>query len=262
MTVSLDKLGISKNESKVYLTLLDLGLTSSKAIIEKTKLHRQLVYDALDKLLNKGLASYVIQANIKYFKASDPKQFLDYFDKKEAVILEQRQYFEKILPDLEARKEFTKEEQEATIYLGNKGIKSLMDDMLSKKKEILTIGASETKAESFQYHLKFNLPKFHSLREKKKIKYKILLSEEMAQRARELNKLAHTEARVLPKEFTSNSSTNIYGNKVSIIMWGAQPFGVLIISKDIAEAQKKHFELLWKSGKRCKEQEHTVFKHH
>ena len=44
----LEKLGLTKNESKVYLALLNLGLTSSKNIIEKTNLHRQLIYDALN----------------------------------------------------------------------------------------------------------------------------------------------------------------------------------------------------------------------
>ncbi len=82
-----------------------------------------------------------------------------------------------------------------------------------------------------------------------KIPYRILFSEEMKERARELNRLAHTESKILPKEFTSNSSTNIYGEKVSIILWGSEPFGVLIKSQEIADSQRKHFELLWKLAK-------------
>jgi|SRR3989344_516128 len=245
----LEKAGLSKNEAKVYLALLGLGLTSSKAIIEKTQLHRQIVYDSLSKLIEQGLASYVIQANRKYFKTSSPKQVLALFDKKQEEIKKQKYEFKSILPKLE-EKQPEKEAQTATLFYGNKGIKSLLDDMLSENKEILTIGASDIEAEAFKYHLEFNLPKFHKFREKGKISYKILLSEEMKKRAKELKKLKHTEARILPKEFTSNSSTNIYGNKVSIIMWGSQPFGILIKSKEIAEAQRKHFNLLWKIAKK------------
>ena len=244
----LEKLGLSKNESNIYLALLEIGLTSAKAIIEKTKLHRQIVYDALNSLIEKGLASYVIQSNRKYFKAANPEQFLDYFSQEKEKIKQQEEEFKKILPRLKEKKQ--KEEQEATIFKGNKGIKSLLDDMLNQNNEILTIGASEIEAEAFQYHLQFNLPKFHNIREKKKIYYKILLSEDLRQRAKELNKLKHTKARVLPKEFTSNSSTNIYEDKVSIIMWGSQPFGILIKSREIAEAQRNHFELLWKIAKK------------
>lgn len=246
----LEKLGLTKNEAKVYLALLESDLTSSKNIIEKTNLHRQLVYDALNRLIDEGLVSYVIQANRKYFKAADPKQFLNYFTKKQEEIEKQKKEFEKILPQLEAQKEFIKEEQEATIYIGNKGIKSLLDDMIYEKKEILTIGASETKAEAFQYHLKFNLPIFHKIREQNKIPLKIIFSKDLIQRAKEINKLKNSQSKVLPKEFTSNSSTNIYGDKVSIILWGSQPFGILIKSKEIAEAQRKYFNQLWAIGKK------------
>lgn len=245
----LEKMGLSKNESKIYLALLDLDLTSSKNIIEKTNLHRQIVYDSLDSLIEKGLVSFVIKANRKYFKASDPKTFFEYFNNKEKEVNNQKQEFKKILPKLIEKRNTNKETQETTIFQGNKGIKSLLDDMLNRKNEILTIGASDVKAEAFQYHIKFNLPLFHKIREKKKFPLRILLSEDMKTRVKALNKLKHTKVKILPREFTSNSSTNIYGNKVSIIMWGSQPFGILIKSKEIAIAQKKHFELLWKIAK-------------
>lgn len=246
----LEKTGLSKNEAKVYLSLLDLGITSSKAIIERTGLHRQIVYDMLNSLIEKGIVSFVIQANIKYFKALEPRNFLEYFNVKKEKILKQEREFKEILPQLEMRKKRNTEKQETTVYSGNKGIKSLLDDMLSQKQEILTIGASELEAEAFQYHIQFNLPKFHKIREKRKIMYKLLLSVKMKERVKKLNELEYTEARILPDEFTSNSSTNIYGDKVSIIMWSSQSFGILIKSKEIADTQRKHFNLLWKLGKR------------
>jgi sugar-specific transcriptional regulator TrmB len=248
----LEKAGLSKNESRVYLSLLDLGLTSSKAIIEKTGLHRQLVYDSLNKLTERGLVSFVVQANRKYFKASNPKEFLETFNNKIERIEKQKLEFEKILPQLTAKREQSSEKQETTVYSGNKGIKSLLDDMLNQKEEILTIGASEIEAEAFQYHLNFNLPKFHKFREQKKIHYKILLSEDLKQRAKELNKLKNTQSKILQREFTSNSSINIYGDKISIILWGSSPFGILISSKEIAESQRKHFNLLWNIAKNLK----------
>jgi sugar-specific transcriptional regulator TrmB len=246
----LEKAGLSKNESRVYLALLELGVTSSKQVIEKTHLHIQTIYDSLELLIEKGLVSFVIKANRKHFKASDPKRFFDYFESREEELVSQKEEFKKILSKLSAKRELSREKQETTVYSGNKGLKSLMDDMLDQNHEILTIGASDTKAEAFQYHLEFNLPKFHTFRVKKKIPYKILLSEDLKKRANELNKLKNSEAKVLPKEFTSNSSFNIYGNKVSIIMWGSEPFGILIKSKEIADAQRRHFNLLWKIAKK------------
>lgn len=246
----LNRLGLSKNEVKIYLALLELGLTSSKAIIERTGLHRQIVYDTLGLLIEKGLVSFVIQANRKYFRASEPKNFLEYLNTKKEQIEQQKQEFNKILPQLEAKKEKTGEEQETTVYSGNKGVKSLLDDMLEQKKEVMIIGASDISAESYKYQMQFNIPKFDKMRQMAKIGYKIILSENLKIRAREINKMNFSEARILPKEFTSNSSTNIYGDRTSIIMWGSQPFGILIKSKEIAEAQRRHFNILWKIGKK------------
>jgi HTH-type transcriptional regulator, sugar sensing transcriptional regulator len=241
--------GLTRNEAKVYLALLELGLTSTKAIIEKAALHRQLVYDALDALVELGLASFVVQANRKHFQAAEPKQMLEFLAQKEDAVEQQKAAFTKILPSLEVLRTKKSEVQEATVFTGNKGIASLLDAMLQQKEEVLTIGASESGAEAFHYHLKFNLPKFHKFREEKGISLRILFSEDMADRAKELDGLRHTATRVLPKEFTSNSSTNIYGDSVSIILWGSHPFGVLIRSREIADAQRKHFQLLWKMSK-------------
>ena len=246
----LEKTGLSKNEARTYLILLEEPLNPCKRIIEKTRLHRQLVYDALDSLIAKGLASYIIQANRKYFKAADPKLFKGYFTAKEQGIKEQKDAFLSMLPQLEKLRQENLSEQEATIYLGNKGIVSLLDDMIHERKEILTIGSSDIAAEAFQYHLKFNLPKFHKARSESKIPMKIIFGEELRKRAQDIGKERYTQSRILPREFTSNVSTNIYADKVSIILWGSQPFGILIKSREIAKAQKNHFDILWKIGKK------------
>ncbi|MBT5022357.1 hypothetical protein HOK51_02665 [Candidatus Woesearchaeota archaeon] len=248
--VSFEDLGLSKNESIVYDALLNFDLSSAKPIIEKSGLHRQLVYDALDSLITKGLVSYVIQAKRKYFKAASPRNFMTLFENKQAELTEQKNAFKEILPDLIKRQKNVQMKQDATLFYGVKGIKSLFDDMLDEKKEILTIGASDVTAEAFAYHLKFNLPKFHKIRINKKIKLQILFSTELKKRASEFNNLPFSSARVLPPEFSSNSSTNIYGNKISIILWGSQPFGILINSKEISDSKRKHFKLLWSMAKR------------
>lgn len=250
MEEALKNAGLSDNEVFVYLSLLSISQSSAKIIIEKTKLHRQLVYDALNSLIEKGLVSFILEGKKKLFKASEPMQIINLFEDKEKEIEKQKKDFMILLPKLESIKNNTREKQDATVYKGNKGIKFLLDDMIREKKEILTIGASDLSAESYSYHLQFNLPKFHALREKNKTPYKILLSEELKNRAKELNKLKYTESRILGKEFTSNSSVNVYGNKVSIILWGSEPFGILITSEEIAKSQTKHFDILWNIAKK------------
>ncbi len=247
----LEKMGLTRNESTVYLALLKLGTTSSKAIIEKTMLHRQLVYDALDSLIEKALVSFVIEANKKHFQVTNPKNFLEVFEKKEQELKKQKQEFIEKLKELEKIKETYAEKQEVSVYQGKKGIRNLLAEMVEERKEMMTLATSDIKAEAYAYHLQFNLPQFHQIRLKYKLPLKILFSKDMEERAKKLSKMKYTEVKVLPKEFTSNSSTNICGDKVYIIMWGSQPFGILIKSSEIAKAQKKYFDLLWKIARRA-----------
>ena len=67
LTTTLEQLDLSKHEAAVYIELLKLGLTNAGPVVAATKLHRQLVYEALERLTNQKLASFVIKNNRKYF---------------------------------------------------------------------------------------------------------------------------------------------------------------------------------------------------
>jgi HTH-type transcriptional regulator, sugar sensing transcriptional regulator len=70
-------LGLTKNETKVYLTLMDLGAAQAGQITEKSGIHRRNVYDSLSRLMEKGLVSFVTVNNKKIFSPVNPKRFLD-----------------------------------------------------------------------------------------------------------------------------------------------------------------------------------------
>ena len=53
LTQQLAKLGFSENEAGVYLALIELGKARAGKIIRITGLHRNLVYQALEKLASK-----------------------------------------------------------------------------------------------------------------------------------------------------------------------------------------------------------------
>ena len=60
---ALEKAGLTKIESKVYLSLLDLGPSLAGQISKHSGIHRRSVYDALDRLAEKGLISYIVKNN-------------------------------------------------------------------------------------------------------------------------------------------------------------------------------------------------------
>ena len=83
--------GLTETEIKVYDSLLSLGVTTAGKLVEHSGVHRKNVYEALHKLADKGLVTYVIENKIKYFQPKDPQNILRYADEKKAKIDEETQ---------------------------------------------------------------------------------------------------------------------------------------------------------------------------
>ena len=76
-------LGLTKNEIKIYLTLLDEGSSTAGIITEKTGIHRRNVYDSIERLIEKGIVGYIVVKGRKHFEAVDPKYFNRFFQEKQ-----------------------------------------------------------------------------------------------------------------------------------------------------------------------------------
>src|SRR3989344_2330280 len=107
--------GLTEKESEVYLALLSLGSSSAGQIIQKTGLHRAVVYDLLERLIEKGLVGYVIKGRKKYYESTNPQRLLDILKEKESKL-------KSILPNLIELCQF-KDHLDIKIYKGKEGIK-------------------------------------------------------------------------------------------------------------------------------------------
>lgn len=228
--------GLTKLESKVYLTLLDLGPSLAGLITRKSGIHRRNVYDALERLIQKGLVGYIIKNNRKYFEAANPEKLLELLKEKEESI-------KSILPQLKSKYEQTFEKSETLFFKGKNGLKTVFEDQLSIKKEILILGASSLAREILKYYFHW----YDKRRIKSKIKAKLLYNES----ARKDRKIRLAQIRYLPKDYHNPAAMNIYGDKVAIIHWSKDnPFVILIRDKEIAEGYRNYFNLLWNMAKR------------
>ncbi|MBU1201481.1 MAG: helix-turn-helix domain-containing protein [Nanoarchaeota archaeon] len=230
---TLEKMGLSSNEARVYLALLELGPSSAGKITEKSKVNRRTVYDVLESLIDKGLVSYIIEANRKIFEATDPTRFLDLLKEKEKEIRDS-------LPELIAKKESSKKTQEATLYRGKKGIKTIFEDILGYKNYDV-FGSHGRFGESLGPY--FDL--FQKRVKEKKINCRLLVSE----RLRETKSIRHAKTKFLKKEYDSPVSTIIYGDKVATIIWTDEPVGFVIKGKEASSSFRNYFEIMWEIAK-------------
>lgn len=244
-TAILGKAGLTGNEIKVYLSLIELGSVSAGEVIKKAGLHRAATYDAIERLLEKGLVSYVIKAHRKYFEAASAKRLIDVVERQEDKLKAEKNTLLDLIPILESKRSLAKEPQEVTVFKGNKGLKSIFQDWLEEKKEILVIGAYTEEAESLKYHMKYTLPGFHNRRIKQKQIMKYIFPQQSILRAKQLAEYAYTPVRILKVPFASLTSIQIYGDKTAIIVWLADPIGIVIRSAEVAKSYRDYFEVLW-----------------
>ncbi len=244
-TSILTRIGMTSNEIKVYLLLLEMGTVPAGEIIKKSELHRTCVYDVLERLLEKGLISYVVTSNVKYFEAIDPHQFLSYIDQKTDELEDYRKEIQTIIPELESRRKLSKGEQEATIFKGKRGIKSLFEDIIRQKKTLHVYGATGKFKELFPIYY-FH---FHNRRTRARINIKMIYIEGVRKHKRE-RELKLFEARYIPDEHITPATTLIYGDKVIIIVWGDQPVATQIRSEKVAQSYMVNFNLLWNMAKK------------
>ena len=232
---TLEKIGLTKNQSIVYLSLLKLGSNSVQNIIKESSLHRSRVYDSLDRLIELGLATFVIKDFKKYFQAVKPEKLLNYVE-------EQKEFIKRILPQLKQLEELKKEEINASIYKGKEGLKSIHLELLKENKDIYVLGAKGLIFEELPYFT----PNFERERIKKKLKFVCLFDNKLVKKKMIKKKLF--EGKTLPKGFESDSVVNISGDKVAIVLWKERyPTAFMIDNKDVAGSFRKWFELIYKS---------------
>ncbi len=239
----LEELGLSEAEAKVYLALLEIGSTLAGPVIKKTGLHRGTTYQILQRLIEKGLVSYVIKAGKRYFEAADPNRFLQILKEKEEKINE-------ILPSLKLKRETSKEKQEVNVYSGYLGIKTACENILEELKdggEYLDFGVSGL----FRNVMGPYWDQWQRKKKKYNIKAKCIFDETLKEKNPRLLKDYFGKARFHPKEFKSPTDTMIYNDKIVLFIWTAKPpIAIVIQNKDNAGGYRSQFNLMWKLAKK------------
>ena len=60
------------------------------------------------------------------------------------------------------------------------------------------------------------------------------------------------KTRYFPKSFESPVVTNIYGDKIAMIIWTDEPEAILIENAAAAKAYRSYFEFMWENAKKNK----------
>lgn len=236
-------LGLSEHEISLYLTLLEWSESLASDLAEKVGLNRTHTYDILESLINKGLASYIIKDNSRYFLATNPNRLLDNIKEKEKALQQQQEKIKQLIPALLNLKRPKEEKTKAEIFCGKEGVKMVYNDILKEAKEYHVLGATGKIAEIMQFYF----PQHEKERIKKKIKLKLLFNESVKNKGI-ATKRKYAEIRFLPYEYFSPIPIVVYNNKIVTLIW-TEPLAIIVKNREVAETYRKYFNLLWKISK-------------
>jgi sugar-specific transcriptional regulator TrmB len=241
----LEKLGLNKNEAKVYYTLLKIGSSSAANLVKHMGIHRNIIYDNLEKLITKGLVSYIVEESKKLFIPQQPSAILEYLEKKEEEIASEREIAKKLILEIKDLKKDESIGQEAEIYRGIKGMKKVLSEVLIAKENLvlgMTNKSSDLLGETYwkNYNAKIK---------DRRIKERLLLNSDFND-IYSFNKNKLVQVKILPKEFNQVTEIILFDEKVAIFIYSDNPLVFLIKDKILYQTYLQQFEFLWKIAKK------------
>jgi sugar-specific transcriptional regulator TrmB len=229
----LEEVGLSNNEVKVYLFLVDHGSSKAGKTAKGTGIQRSSAYAAINSLTHKGLVSYVTVGKTKFFQATSPERLIEFIKEKEELIKD-------IVPELRERYKLNRKEGQVRLFKGTAGVKSVFKDIIRSKHDNLCWGSDgdfgkRMPAFCKQYVRDQNL---------NDIKTKVLT------RIRHHSYSKGTTYRYVDNARNSNVAVNIYGDKINIIIWTDEPEAIIIENKEAANVFRDYFDFMWKNSRK------------
>lgn len=240
------KLGFNKNEAIVYLSLLKFNKADAGRIIADTKFHKNIVYDNLEKLIDKGIVTFIIENNVKVFQIASSSMLVELFEEQAKEVEDKKKLALKISKEIDKKILNIPFKQEAVIYRGVKGVKSFYYEGVEKNQDTLAFGAPQ---ESIDIMGEIFWRNLQAKRKAKNIHAKLIFNPSIKDYGDTI-KNSLTEVRYFERDFEPMSETHIQGDDVGIIVWTKEPILFLIKDKLVAQSYRKFFEKMWKEAKK------------
>ncbi|MFT4283070.1 MAG: TrmB family transcriptional regulator [Candidatus Woesearchaeota archaeon] len=243
------QLGLNINEAKVYYTLVLTGPTTASTIIKKLGFHRNIVYDNLEKLTNKGIVSYINTRGKRIYSPQNPHTIIDFLEKEKKEAQEKINYAQNLIPSITKNLATLEKPTNVQFFQGIAGLKQVLKmtlDTNDKNQYVIGISNESVEVMGETYWDNYNRKILD-----RELNQHILMNKEY-QEVTILSRIGDKKIRILPKELSQVVQYMIFENKVAILVFSKIPIAILIENKEIYESYKAQFKQYWKVSKQVK----------
>jgi len=249
MINTLKKLGFTDNEAIIYKTLISTGPCFVAPLVQKTKKHRQVIYNALEVLEEKRLVTITKQNGKNFYAVTDPERFIEVAQEK--IVLAQN-----LVDDI--RLKYKDKEEQVEVFSGSLSYEQAMEDFrknAAKSKEYKVIrGESSEWFQKVQPIYKTHVKKLQSLH-KDGVEPMIIFYEYEKETAKKTvgEYLGNPyQCRIAKDEYRLPHSIWLTGEHVYILTPASDPLVIHIKSEKFAHEHRDFFEKTWQIAKDLK----------
>ncbi len=234
----LEKIGLNQKESRVYLSLLELGKGSISDLTKKSGIKRTTAYDIIDSMRQKGLIEISTKGKRKIYSAVNPQIIAEQLENKKRTL-------QRVLPELLSITNALDNKPKIRFFEGEEGVREVYCDVFNYPNQEVLVWSSNRDGELLGK--KF----FEDFYQPKKIKSKIrerivILSKNNGYSSRDYSPGRQIK-NFSQENFPLEVEISLYGKKNIGIISPEERTGLIMESKKIYNTLKTIFEINWQS---------------
>jgi predicted transcriptional regulator len=230
MKEKLISIGFSEKDAEIYLALIKSGKSTIADLMKKTSIERRTIYDVLERLIQKGWASYFEENSRKYYNATNPEIILKDLEQK-------NKEFEKIIPELTSLNEKSSEAK-VEILKGVKGLRTIFLEIIHLKEIHYAFGNIAPFISDKKYTPA--VKEFLEYLEGREIHEKVIYP-----KGEPIKKIKGGQYKELNKELIPPTPTIIYGDVTAQFIFTDPITIIKTTSKEITDTNRKYFNTFW-----------------
>lgn len=236
-------IGLSDNEARVYMAMLELGSASVMEISQKAGINRPTAYVQIESLKEFGLVSTQTKGKKQLFIAESPDQLEFVLDKKLDEIKQKKEEFQRTIPELLDLYRSSGVHPQVRFFEGAEGILRMQEILLkSGVKEVLGITSLDDVLNIFPNHTQ----NYSSRRIKNNIRSRLIYTSSRGAILSETDEKMLRETRFISADkMPFGGDMTIFGDSVAIIALRGKVSGIIIDHPEIANSFRNFFQFLW-----------------
>jgi len=245
MLNQLKNLGLSENEAKVYMAMIELGSATVLEISAKAGVNRPTTYVQIESLKKMGLVSTQVKGKKQIFIAESPDQLEFMIERQKNELEQKKEELHQLLPELTNIFNLSDSKPQVRFFEGREGLAKIQDELIrSKPEEVLDFVSTEGILNIFPSHVRNYSPR----RVKNGIRAKVIYTDSRGPILKRHDEEMLREAKyVALDKFPFKSDITIYNDNITICALEGKAVGVIITHKELANSFRALFNLLWES---------------